>query len=537
MFGKINLPCSEKRVAAAIAKYVECEKEVRKHDAERTEDDYLAFTRMSRLLWSDVFTHVDLKVFRGTLLPRHGPGATADRLTGNRKFEQREWTERLEEVFPAREHLIPNERYYAYLDHVDFLEPGRERPVKVITVPKTLKTPRIIAIEPTSMQYMQQAISRELVDTIESGDSRFGWCLGFRDQAPNQRMASEGSYDGSLATLDLSEASDRVSNQLVRRMLAPHKWLAMGVDATRSRKADVPGHGVIRLSKFASMGSALTFPLEAMVFSTLVFLGIERGLNTQFTAKDIRSYRGKVRVYGDDIVVPVESVRSVVDTLEAFGFRVNTDKSFWTGSFRESCGREYYAGHDVSITRVRSLFPSRRSTGAGQSDDWPHRVISTVSLRNRLYMAGLWNTVRYMDDYLDKCLRHFPFVSPGAPVLGKWTFMGYETHKLHSTLHTPLVKGFVIQSRPRVSHLDDVGALLKCLSSSVDEGDLDSYLGFRSSPAFEDASLTFTQRLKRDVVLSALSGSEPAADDDHLVRYGRPDAVDIKLRMASPYPR
>jgi len=131
----------------------------------------------------------------------------------------------------------------------------------VIAVPKTMKTPRIIAVEPTAMQYMQQAISDNLVSNLEGRHFPYKWMIGFERQEPNQQMAKEGSLHGELATLDLSEASDRVSNQHVRRLTKGFPRVTEGIQACRSRKADVPGHGVIRLAKFASMGSALTFPL------------------------------------------------------------------------------------------------------------------------------------------------------------------------------------------------------------------------------------------------------------------------------------
>jgi hypothetical protein len=505
MFGKILIPCSDARIERAIRRYIDCEKEVRDGDRERTPDDIREFTRMSNLLWSGVLSSVDQMVHGGNLLPRHGPGATADRIRGNAKFIQREWPERLERIFPYGEYALPNWRYYEYLNRVDFLEPGRERPVRVITVPKTLKTPRIIAIEPVAMQYMQQAISRSLVDAIESGDSQLGWLLGFSDQRPNQSLAAEGSYSGSLATLDLREASDRVSNQLVRAMLENHPWLGEAVDASRSRKADVPGYGVVRLAKFASMGSALTFPIEAMVFATIIFLGIQEALNRPLTKKDIQSFKGQVRVYGDDIICPVEFVHSVVGKLEAFGFRVNHDKSFWNGKFRESCGKEYYDGEDVSIVRVRRVFPTQPTDVLD--------TISLVSLRNRFYMGGMWMTARYLDDVLERLLKRFPTVMPGAPVLGRWSLLDYQIDKYHPTLHAPLVKGYVVKAKLPVSELDDVWALQKVFLSKA---------GLEKTPYQE---LT-------DFILGI--GGEPASDKEHLRRQGRPDAVDIKLRWTSP---
>jgi len=487
VFGKVAIPCSDARVAKALNGYVECEKSVKHFDSLRTPLMYEEFKRVSRLLWSDIFTEIDSNVYYlENILPKHGPGATADKLVGNSKYNQMEWTDRLEDVFPAARFLISNWNHLPDLDGLNWLEPGAERPVRVITVPKTLKTPRIIAIEPTCMQYAQQALMEQFVEKIE-GDNLLSSFVGFSDQGPNQDLAQKGSLNGKLATLDLSEASDRVSNQLVRSMFANHPHLLGAVDASRSRKADVPGRGVKRLAKFASMGSALCFPVEAMVFLTLLFLGIQDELKRPLTRKDIESFRGQVRVYGDDIIIPVEYVRSAVRRLETFGFKVNANKSFWTGSFRESCGKDYYAGHDVSVVRVRQLLPSQRNN--------VKEIISTVSLRNQLYLAGRWRTVKWLDKLIEELIP-FPAVAATSPVQGKLSFLGYQTERMSSTLHAPLVKGCVVSGLAPKSPLDGYGALLKFF-------------------------------LKR--------GIEPFADKNHLERYGRPDSVNIKIRWASPF--
>jgi len=97
------------------------------------------------------------------------------------------------------------------------LSPQEELPTRLVAVPKTQATPRLIAEEPTVMQYIQQAIMQSLVPEIES-NLISGSFTGFTDQAPNQLLARKGSEDGSLATLDLSEASDRVANWLVEEL-------------------------------------------------------------------------------------------------------------------------------------------------------------------------------------------------------------------------------------------------------------------------------------------------------------------------------
>jgi hypothetical protein len=498
LFSKIELPCSEKRTKAAFGSYVKCEMEVREWDkawdppnqSRGSQQAVLheQFARLALLLWDEPLQRVNLSVYAGDLVPKHGPGSTAERLLGNEKFEQQEWTERLEYLFPHGEYLAPSWRYFDDLRHVQLHEPGSERPVRVISVPKTLKTPRIIAVEPACMQYTQQAILECLLFQLERDDFRFNWLLGFNDQTVNNRMALEGSLIGNLATLDLSEASDRVSNQLVRDLVKPWSHLHEALDATRSRKADVPGYGVIRLAKFASMGSALCFPVEAMVFATIILVGIERALKHRLSAKDIQLLRGKVRVYGDDIIVPVDFASSVASTLEDFGLLVNRDKSFWTGKFRESCGKEYYAGQDVTTFKVRRIFPTHRK-------DAPE-LISLVSLRNQTYKFGYWGVTRFLDEEIGGLITHYPNVEESSSVLGRNSVLGYSVDSEDLDLQIPLVKGLVVSAVPPRSNLEGYGALLKFF-------------------------------LKR--------GEDPYLDEKHLERYGRPKAVRTKTQQACPY--
>jgi hypothetical protein len=485
LFAKINLPCTHARVEGALDKYIGCEQEIRVSDARLSSPDKEDFVRVRHLVMGDLLNTVEKKIYDEGVIPKHGPGATADRLSGNRKYDQVEWTQRLEEWFPHGDYIFPSWRHF----HPDtvILEPGAERPVRVITVPKTQKTPRIIAIEPTCMQYVQQGVMEVLVGSIQRNDF-LRWIIGFDDQIPNQEMAREGSLErGNMATLDLSEASDRVSNQHVRLLCSYNRRLGDFIEAARSRKADVPGRGVIRLAKFASMGSALTFPMEAMIFTILIFMGIERELCRPLTKKDLKDLVGKVRVYGDDIIVPVEFVRSVVKTLHTFGYVVNLEKSFWTGRFRESCGKEFYDGTDVTSVRVREFLPTQRRHVP--------QIISTVSLRNQMYYAGNWKTAAFLDEWM-KRLIPFPTVLPESEALGRHSFLPETSEdRFCRFLHKPLVRAYVVKTVLPRDPLEGHGALTKYF-------------------------------LRR--------GNQPVADGNHLERAGRPKAVNIKLGWVSP---
>ena len=514
-YSKINIPCSDARNRKAIDQYVECERFIQQTDSRLGDIDYRRFNRVFDLLFGRALDRCEEAVLHlvsgggrsyDRLKPKHGPGATADRLMGNQKWKNRTWTERLEKILPAGEMLLPSWRSADLLYELDEFEPGtngyasveeqirfltaeEEQPVRVILVPKTLKTPRIIAIEPTAMQYSQQALASMLVEEI--GLSHYSPMIGFDDQEPNQFMAAEGSLTGQLATLDLSSASDLVSNQLVINMLARYPHFSEAVQACRSLNADVPDYGVMPLAKFASMGSALTFPIEAMVFLTLTVMGVcdaSRIPVASIDRSDIDRLLRSVRVYGDDIICPTDSVHEVISCLETYGFKVGLRKSFWNGSFRESCGKEYYAGHDVSIVKCRRKLPSSLRD--------VEECVSYVSLRNHLYKAGLWATALYLDEEISRLFKgRYPTVSFTSPVLGRHSFLGFSEERMHATLHAPQVKGYVEQSPLPKNPLDGEAALLKFL-------------------------------LKR--------GDEPY-DVKHLERSGRPDAVYLKLRWASPF--
>ena len=487
---KVELECSPSRVAAAYAKYVEVDLQVGASDSLLSEEMVADFGRVGRILFARLFTRADHEVAYFGLQPNHGPGATANRVGGNAKYDTLDWTARLDRVFPSSEYLVPNVRFHQHLDRALLLEPGHEQPVKVTHVPKTLEKPRIIAEEPSYMMFMQQALWREFKTGVIE-DELLRPLMDFTDQEPNRLMAREGSITGALATLDLSDASDRVSNVLVMELLRNHPHLREGVDACRSRTARVPGHGVIPLTKFASMGSALCFPFEAMVFLTIVFLGIEKALNTKLTRKDIESFHGKVRVYGDDIIVPTDYTRFVCDMLESYGLKINYDKSFWTGKFRESCGGDYYAGVNITPVRATQALPITHGNATG--------VVAYAAFRNHAFVRDFGRTVAALDLELGRVLKGlFPVVGQNSPIIGRWSLTGSEPARISPDpgpgkpwLHIPEVLGWVATPVKRLNPLDDVGALMKY---------------------FLNAS------------------GLPVTDREHLVYSGRPVSVTLKKR-------
>jgi len=336
------------------------------------------------------------------------------------------------------------------------------------------------------MQYIQQAIMQPLVSEIESNPIS-GSFTGFTDQTPNQELARKGSLDGSLATLDLSEASDRVANWLVEELFEDYPHFLEGIQSCRSTRCQLPSGEVIPLLKFASMGSAMTFPIEAMIFTAISLLGC-LGSSRSPTISQIMRLVGSVRVYGDDIIVPSDKAVAVAETLETFGFKVNQRKSFWNGPFRESCGKEYFYGRDVSIVKSRQVFPRTRHCVP--------ELVSLVSFRNQLCEAGWLDTVEMLDTEILRLLDgDFPYVSGNSSLLGRVGPERPEIHRGHPTLHRPEAKGYLLDVRLPHSPLSGIPALTKCLMHP---------------------EISWEQK-------------------DHLTRSGRPRAVGLKLAWAPVY--
>lgn len=456
MFKKIELPCSDQRNAQAFREFRDCENELAGAIDKISKQDFEDFGRVSDIIWSEVCGSISNRVYCHDFLPRHGPGATAEKISGNAKYIQKRWHERLDKVFPFDSYGFPRpdgENGDGFPD-VEFIEPGAEQPSRVISVPKTLKGPRIIAIEPVCMQYTQQAVLTELVKALEHHPVT-GGLINFSDQSVNRKLALLSSRDGILATIDLKEASDRVHKDYVYRMLRSVPSLRDAVFACRTHSALLPEGDVIPLYKFASMGSALCFPIEAMMFFTLCTLGRLRALNLRLTRRNIFRVSRSVYVYGDDILVPAVEVPSVIKCLEAFSLKANAHKTFGAGKFRESCGMDAYDGEDVTPVYVRSMPPDNTRDSSA--------IVSYVSLANQLFKAGMWETAQRVRNYVENVLSfQLPYVRETASCLG-WVNVkdAYSFQRLSSDTQAPRVRSLVIKTTERADHLTGYHALMK----------------------------------------------------------------------------
>lgn len=155
-------------------------------------------------------------------------------------------------------------------------------------------------------------------------------------QERNKELARRGSIDGTLVTVDQSAASDNITVDLVK-LLLPSDWfenLSRGRIGTYTLPS---GARVENSPTFGTMGIGFTFPLQTLIFQSLVE-GLSMGL---------RWPRGVVSVYGDDMIFGREYYPFFKLLCRDIGLEVNVEKTYTEGPFRESCGGDYYRGLDV----------------------------------------------------------------------------------------------------------------------------------------------------------------------------------------------
>jgi hypothetical protein len=401
-FKKLKIGCTADRNRKAAAHFLEVERELREGTEDiRRQDNYL--DKISGILWSQVFPEINYT----DLICHHGPGQTAEKLMLNERQRIRHWPIRSELTFPSDLHCYPNLWMAAQFSGlgecsvsvpgVEYIELKDEPSVRVVFVPKTQTAPRVIAIEPSHMQYMQQSLKDYMYDVIES-HRLTKRSIRFTRQDVNQTLARTSSIDRRLATLDLKDASDRVHLGLVQRIFKTSGLLEFLEDA-RSIHATLPDGTNLVLNKYASMGSALCFPVEACVFYTLIQSAMHALDGRRPTSSSILYYSSKIDIYGDDIIVPVEYTDVVVNYLESYLLKVNVNKSFRSSLFRESCGADYYNGYPVNPVYARQV-------PHDDSRQWEAKhVMAWMATADLFYLRGQWIVAQAIRDLLCRVVR------------------------------------------------------------------------------------------------------------------------------------
>jgi len=319
----------------------------------------------ARILLARLFARFDPK----DIYPRNGPGAVAGKQKPWEKFRFNNVSANITNTYPRDEYFYSSLGHVcdAYKNFDSWTE--EDHPARVILVQKDSRGPRLISAEPVDYQWIQQGLRSAIVRLVETHPLT-RWNVFFTDQKPNQRGALLGSSTGRYATLDLNEASDRVSVGLVRLLFPSNVFECLM--ACRSSATVLPTGEVLKLHKFAPMGSSLCFPVMALTIWAILT-----------AAAPNADARKSILVYGDDVIVPTAQAADAIEQLESCGLKINRDKSCTSGLFRESCGTDSFKGVDVTPVRFRTVWSESRS---------PEVYSSFIDYSNELYRRQYFNT-------------------------------------------------------------------------------------------------------------------------------------------------
>lgn len=339
------------------------------------------------------------------IVPRPGPGASASGTHKSQRYEMRTHWEQVHEVYPMYEY------FYIGKDHlIDRVRAYRAAPRKAAPsskmrlVPKDSRGPRIICMEEQEIMFLQQGLADAMRKCIESHPLTTGR-VNFTNQEINRQLAKTASLmQSAKATLDMKEASDRVSRRLVATLFGG-TTLLRSLLALSTPAIELPGGSVLRTEKYAPMGSSLCFPVMSIVHYALGMAVIK--LTSNRSSKAIANC---MHVYGDDIIVDTDHVAALFEWFPKFGLKFNEGKSFWKGPFRESCGFDAFLGRNVSPQRIKRRFFDSTT---------PRDLLSALDCEYLLFERGYSVTAEYLRAVIEN--RHgerFPFVCSTSPIVG-----------------------------------------------------------------------------------------------------------------------
>lgn len=395
---KLEIPYDQETERSSLAAFVKTDQDLSSHEeAFDWNCDWIVHAR-------EVVTRVVSGLDPYQIKPGHGPGAVA---TGESMIEKTKFSRiyrSLETCYPFTEWMMWNLNHVAdslprsvanthwvvsdlrrcqYLDHLDECD---EPSAKVVLVPKDSRGPRLISCEPLEIQWIQQGLKDILQKRIETSHWSKGQ-VNFTSQEVNRRLALLGSTGREWVTLDMKDASDRVSLRLVETLFAGHPELLKALKACRSPVTMLPDGTAVRLKKFAPMGSAVCFPVESLVFWALAVSAIHMNRRISW-----RQARKAVFVYGDDIICNTQDYECLLQQLPKVGLMFNQDKCCVGRFFRESCGCDAYKGIDITPVKLKTPWSHRLSADT---------LVSYTALHNAMLGLGYEGTAEYTRYHLE----------------------------------------------------------------------------------------------------------------------------------------
>lgn len=244
---------------------------------------------------------------------------------------------------PARaiidDYLVPTLSPMDWAQHdVDIVDDSR-----FDFVQKTATTVRFMAMEPEYNMLAQKCVG----DCIRAALCNVG--INLNDQRPNQELSRLGSVFRTRATLDQTSASDCISLFLLKLLPERMQDWVMCTRTPNTRVGDVKW----KLEKVATMGNGFIFELQSLIFAAF-----SHACTVLSGGREC-----DIAVYGDDIIVSTPVALPLMRTLEYYGLVPNMEKSYWDEDepFRESCGKHWLAGRDVTPFYVKEPLGSLQS--------------------------------------------------------------------------------------------------------------------------------------------------------------------------------
>lgn len=289
----------------------------------------------------------------------------------------------------------------------------------IATVPKDGRKDRPIAKEQTGNIYLQLGIGSLLRTRLRV----FGIDLD-RQAEINRRVALESSRTKEFFTIDLSNASDTVSRDLVEALL-PANWFQL-LDSLRAPWGVLPSGEAFLYRKFSSMGNGFTFELE-----TMIFLALCQGVRKVYGNRTDRFI-----AFGDDILGPDYLYLQTRMYLEYSGFQVNSEKSFHGSQrVRESCGIDALDGRNIRPFFVKCI---------------PSNTLEAIGLRNRI-RAWFYRTLGSYPVSMDSLLigdtfEDLPPIGPDSDVeFDGWLQDGPRAEGTHHKALVPTTAGIPVK--------------------------------------------------------------------------------------------
>lgn len=236
--------------------------------------------------------------------------------------------------------------------------------------------------------------------------------IDLNDQVPNQEWAEIGSLTNLVATVDLSSASDSIAKRHLSYF--PPRWQEYFL-ATRDKHV-VCGETTHQLEKVALMGNGFIFELQTLLYYAF----------TKAVCEEMGEDTSMISVYGDDIICPRRAYPMLERFLTWNGFQLNATKSFHEAhGFRESCGKHYYHGQDVTPVYFKRTLLKRVSERvhlynelAAWSERTGHELKGSLRLIGGAIPPKFRNYVPV--EFGTKAGLHYP-IPGGKPPVKRWS--------------------------------------------------------------------------------------------------------------------